>query len=284
MCLIMFSRNVNRIQDDWYKNSKTSNKDGLGVMFPENGRLIVKKALSDKDQDILFEEVKHRVKPGTPVATHQRFGTSGAKDTTNVHPFKLLSIDEGDSIDLYMMHNGIIDIKEIGNLCDTATYAEYVLRPMLKKDNNLWRTHAFKVLMDLGIGSSKLLFMDNKGNVEFVGEDRGEWRKKVWLSTPSYVEYSRYSYDDDFYYGYNNSSYPYSGNSWYQEYLKKREEERLAEEGIFITGQCEYCGKQLTNKDDYYYELTEGFCVCKDCKNAGFLEEYGYTFNLIKGE
>lgn len=281
MCLIMFSRNVNRIKDTWYKNSKETNKDGFGVMFPEHGRLIVKKALNDKDQDALFDEIKHRVKPGTPIATHQRFGTSGVKDTTNVHPFKLLSIDEGDSIDLYMMHNGIISIKEIGNLCDTATYAEYVLRPMLKNDNNLWRTHAFKVLMDLGIGSSKLLFMDNKGNVEFVGEDRGEWKQKVWLSTPSYIEDSRQSW-----YGYSDCTYPSStGNGWYADYLEKKREEELLRDNIFVTGVCEYCGKTLTNKDDYYYETTEGFCVCKDCKHSGFLDEIGYrNFDFIKGE
>lgn len=274
MCLIMFSRNINRIQDSWYKNSKETNGDGLGIMFPEKGRLVVLKAFESKAQDELFEQVKKRVKPGTPIATHQRFGTSGVKDTTNVHPFKLLSKDEGDSIDLYMMHNGIISIKEVGNLCDTATYAEYVLRPMLKRDNNLWHTDEFKLLMDLSIGSSKLLFMDNKGNVEFVGEDRGKWKHKVWLSTPSYIE------DNTLLFDYNsrtgNYTYPYASNYWYNRYKE--------DDDLMVTGQCEYCGKTLTNRDDYYYEDTEGFCVCKDCKHSGFLDEYGYSFSFIKGE
>lgn len=281
MCLIMFARNIDRIKEDWYKNSKESNKDGLGIMFPENGRLVVKKALDSKEQDVLFEEIKHRVKPGTPIATHQRFGTSGAKDTTNVHPFKLLSIDEGDSIDLYMMHNGIISIKEIGNLCDTATYAEYVLRPMLKRDNNLWHRHEFKVLMDLSIGSSKLLFMDNKGNVEFVGENRGEWKDKVWLSTPSYIE--KY---DNYWYGYANSTYPSRYNRKYCDY--NADYDTISEtdnDMIFTIGYCEYCGRELTNKDDCYYETSEGFYLCKDCRHAGFIQQMGYhNFEFIKGE
>lgn len=277
MCLIMFSRNINRIQNDWYKNSKATNGDGLGVMFPENGRLVVLKALDSKSQDELFEQVKKRVKPGTPVATHQRFGTSGKKDTTNVHPFKLLSKDEGDSIDLYMMHNGIISIKEIGDLCDTATYAEYVLRPMLKRDNDLWHTDEFKLLMDLGIGSSKLLFMDNSGNVEFVGENRGAWKHKVWLSTPSYIENNAYLFD---YRSSGNYTYPYYGNNWYNRYGKQDDDYEYE----IVTGQCEYCGKTLTNRDDYYYENTEGFCICKDCKHSGFLDEVGYNFSFIQGE
>jgi hypothetical protein len=34
--------------------------------------------------------------------------TDGSNHLDNIHPYKVLSIDDGDSIDLYMMHNGII--------------------------------------------------------------------------------------------------------------------------------------------------------------------------------
>ena len=263
MCLIMFTKNINNIQKEWYKNSKDSNQDGLGVMFPQDGRLVVRKAINDKYQDTLFNAVKRKVKKGTPVAFHQRFGTSGNKDITNVHPFKLLSIDEGDSIDLYMMHNGIINIKEVDNLCDTATYCEYVLKPLLKQDNNLWHKHEFKVLMDLSIGNSKLLFMDNKGNVEIVGEDRGEWKDKVWLSTPSYIEKSSwYSVKDLTYPSYYHGGgygrdYDYDDDVYYSKYGNNK--------GDNIKFYCDYCGREITDKETYYWCPEGGFACCSEC-------------------
>lgn len=268
MCLIMFSKNINNIQKDWYKNSKESNKDGLGVMFPQDGRLIVRKAVNDKYQDTLFNAVKKKIKKGVPVAFHQRYGTSGKKDITNVHPFKLLSIDEGDSIDLYMMHNGIINIKEIDNLCDTATYVEYVLKPLLKKDNDLWRKHEFKVLMDLSIGNSKLLFMDNKGNVEIVGEDKGEWKDKVWLSTPSYIEANTWgSFKDLTYPSYYHGGY----GGYYDCYDKDKEED----DGNNIAFFCDYCGREINDKETYYWCPEGGFAVCSCCA-----KEFENSYNL----
>ena len=272
MCLIMFSKNINNIQKEWYKNSKESNQDGLGVMFPQDGRLVVRKAINDKYQDTLFNAVKKKVKKGVPVAFHQRYGTSGNKDITNVHPFKLLSIDEGDSIDLYMMHNGIISIKEVDNLCDTATYCEYVLKPLLKKDNDLWHKHEFKVLMDLSIGNSKLLFMDNNGNVEIVGEDRGEWKDKVWLSTPSYIEKSSWYSVKDLTYPsyYHGGGYGKYDDDDYDYYSKANKQE-----GDNIKFYCDYCGREITDKETYYWCAEGGFACCDDC-----VKEFSNCYNF----
>lgn len=254
MCLIMYSKNKNNIKKDWFKNSMESNQDGVGFMYPKDGRLVIKKAIKNELDE--FNKVMKEIDKKTPIAIHQRYGTSGIKTVLNVHPFQILNKDEGDSIDLAVMHNGILSIENVKDYSDTVTFVEYVLKPMLKKDNTLLKSESFQLLLDMAIGNDKLLFMDNNGEVTIIGENRGEWKNNVWLSSPHYIEK---------YCGFTNLTYK---DDWWSRYYKDYDDQ----DEDFV-GCCCYCGEPIFDKDGY--EETIDGLLCDRC----FKELYCYKPN-----
>lgn len=250
MCLIMYSKNKKNIKKKWFQNSLQSNNDGVGFMYVKNKRLVIKKFITN--ELIEFSKLMKELQNNTPIAIHQRFGTSGIKTILNVHPFQILNKDEGDSIDLAVMHNGILNIQNIENYSDTATFVEYCIKPLLKKDNNLWRKHEFKLLLDMAIGNDKLLFMDNNNNIEIIGENRGEWEENVWLSSPYYIE-DKYSRVKNITYGED-----------YSKYYKYLNQNNATEKT------CYYCGNIFKMNIDGEY--TEYGPLCDNC-----IEELYYS-------
>jgi len=80
------------------EESYKGNKDGFGIYHLSNGKATMKKTLKDFPVSLL------PIKPFDIVATHQRLGTSGKKDTKNVHPFEFST--------LVGMHNGVFHFED----------------------------------------------------------------------------------------------------------------------------------------------------------------------------
>lgn len=157
-------------------NASFINSDGFGLMYinPETSKLeVVKEYIKDntlatKKLLELVEEHKNNY-----AVLHLRYATHGTVDADNCHPFPILT-KEKDGRDIYMMHNGVISITSSAEhdkgKSDTALFAEYIVRPVLKAAPELLHTHAFHQLVSDYTSGSRLIFLDEDGRVVRTGK------------------------------------------------------------------------------------------------------------------
>ncbi len=190
MCLIVWKEGKDAVfTNRQFKNMINRNADGLGIMWRENGRVMVEKSVGSAQEKFkLFQ--KHRDKEY--YAMHARLRTHGAIDEANCHPYELLNIDKGDPIDLYMMHNGVLGAAPttMPNMSDTWNFVEYILKPIVKNNVDLlWDSTEFQTWLEKAIGGSKFIFMRSdepagEGNapVLILNANAGTYTTKCWLS------------------------------------------------------------------------------------------------------
>lgn len=160
--------------------------DGLGFMRRENGRVIVETTVGNAIEKF---EMFRKWRFLKSYAMHSRFATHGKVSVENCHPFKILSIDDGDQIDMYMMHNGSIsgypDVEK--DMSDTYNFAKYLLRPLAQANPDLiWENEHWQAVIQAIIGNhSKLLFMrsdDHKYPILIFNRKAGVNKNNCWLS------------------------------------------------------------------------------------------------------
>jgi predicted glutamine amidotransferase len=202
MCLI-WTRHAKRAdcdisELDW-KAAVERNGDGIGVMYPVkdkkgNPSLFTDKVNGDAKllQDFYKEHnAKSRENFGV-LATHLRKETKGGISLDNCHPHKVLSKDNGDPVDLYMMHNGTIQNFGSKDVSDSAEFAEKI-RPMLVKKPSLLKDKFFIDMLNSFINkgqanynnsqySNKLVFMDGIGQMYYVNQGVGKVKDGLWYS------------------------------------------------------------------------------------------------------
>ena len=206
MCLITLRKNKDiKLDLTKLKSSIETNTDGTGIMFTADGRLQIKKFLGSVDGQHEFQTKLIEDATMDKMAIHHRKRTHGAISPENTHPYKILSKDDGDAKDLYLMHNGIISgLTTHNNMkdgeSDTAIFVKEFLVPMFKDNPDLANNATFmNKFVSAAIGSgSKLLLMDNEGNHWIVNEDKGVWQNDIWYSntysfTPVYTGYAYYT-------------------------------------------------------------------------------------------
>lgn len=202
MCVIIYKPQEGELTQDDFENAVDTNSDGIGIMYVEEGRVHVYKAVGKlEDQQPLYDMFIDK-----PTACmHLRLKTHGLITEDNCHPYKVLSIDDDDPIDLYMMHNGVISsYREVDkDMSDTWNFIEATLKPLLKIDHTLIYNTEFQDLIEGYIGSSKLVFLDDTENIIIINEDAGSQRKGCWVSnthsfTAKTTYYNNYSYQNNF--------------------------------------------------------------------------------------
>lgn len=162
------------------------NKDGAGLMYVQDGRVVVHKILSPTDKEL--RELWETFGDDRNCVLHVRRQSLGAITEENVHPFKVLSLDDGDPIDLYMCHNGTIQGIQVEPRADSYNLATHFLRPYFRKHpDGLVEPELLNLLSGL-IGNSKLVFLDNYERCVIVNHELGkEHYSGAWLSTKSAV-------------------------------------------------------------------------------------------------
>lgn len=223
MCLIVVKNKADAsfsVKD--FKSSFTRNSDGTGIMYIENGRVVVEKVFSKEYKDHLDLYYKHMNKP--QFILHHRMATHGEKSEFNIHPFQVLSIDEGDPFDLWFAHNGVISMNKFSNdidkrLSDTHAFATAYLRPLMKQYPHIIDNEIFQIMLHDFLGTSnKLAFLRSDGMTFIFNKSAGDEHNGCWLSNKysiacdTYTHGSkhgtsnRYNNVDDYYedyYGYN---------------------------------------------------------------------------------
>lgn len=192
-----------------------SNPDGAGFMYERNGKVQIRKGFMSFEEFYTNIEKLERIcgdLTSIPLVMHFRISTGGKVDKGNCHPYPIVDNDKAlrslnYSTSMGMAHNGIIsgydDPKKVLN--DTQMYIKKVVSTFYQYDNNFLKNpKVLEILED--IAGSKLCFLDNNGDITYVGdfiEDNG-----VMYSNSSYLKrsffpllgYSSY-YDDYDYYG-----------------------------------------------------------------------------------
>lgn len=185
MCLIVVKDDANAsfsIPD--FRASYSRNNDGTGIMYVENGRIVVEKTVGVyKDHLDLYYKNMHRKQ----FVLHHRMATHGDKTVNNVHPFKVMSIDDGDPYDLYMAHNGGIAMSKLDDdpekkLSDTHLFVLQYLQPLMKQYPDIIESKPFQIMLHDFIGYNKLAFLRNDGLCLIFNKQAGEFHNGCWLS------------------------------------------------------------------------------------------------------
>lgn len=183
MCLLVTQNSTSPVlSNDWLIDFHSSNSDGVGVMFANEGELVIQKILPKSPQD--FIEFYHSNIKGKNCAFHLRMKTHGDIDLENCHPYEVLNrADHG--MDLWLMHNGILSTGNKADITksDTWHYIRDFLRPMLI-DNPEFAFHpSFSDIVGSHIGSSnKFVLMDNQGRIATINQKAGVYWAGLWLS------------------------------------------------------------------------------------------------------
>ena len=183
MCLLVTqSASSPQLTAKWLTDFYESNADGVGVMYVENGELIVEKLLPKTATDLI--QFYHQHIDGRDCAFHLRMKTHGHIDMENCHPYEVLNKDE-HGVDLWLMHNGVLhtDNKADITKSDTWHYIRDYLRPILEYNPDFAFHPAFAELIGEHIGTgNKFVLMDNLGRQTIINEEQGVYWGGRWLS------------------------------------------------------------------------------------------------------
>lgn len=194
MCIIAIQPNGTNIPKNILRNCWDSNNDGAGIMYCDNGKIIVHRELTSFNK--FFELKRNADKLNTNIVMHFRIATSGGINNNNIHPFKV-------NDNLYFCHNGILDI-DVPNgspINDTQIYSNAFLKGM---PNDFHLNHSIMNLIEYSIGNrNKFVFLDSNGEFHILNESAGIWHNGAWYSNSSFQSYSNYGYS----YNYNKSNF-----------------------------------------------------------------------------
>lgn len=201
MCIIIWKPADKEIPKWRLQASMDQNRHGWGLMWREDGRVRTVKSTVMEDFWKHYDQVKHR-----SVAIHFRFRTHGNIDNEQAHPYQILDYDK-DGMDLWLMHNGVIPIETPDKTkSDTWTWIQTYIRPLLKSDLGLYHDPEFWKFVRDDVGGSRLMFLDDEGNFQYVGN----WEK---IDGCLYSNLSPFWGEDD-YVGYGYGGWSGHGKNW----------------------------------------------------------------------
>ena len=184
MCIIAIQPQGVKIKENILKNCWDANNDGVGIMYSDNGKIIVNREMHSFNE---FMKLKKQAdKLNTNIVIHFRIATSGGVNEHNCHPFKV-----NDNV--YFCHNGILDIKvpTDSKINDTQIFNNAFMRGL---DANFVQNDTIMQLLEYSIGNrNKFVFLDSQGQFYILNENAGTWDSGAWFSNNSYKS-SPYQY------------------------------------------------------------------------------------------
>lgn len=207
MCILIHQPAGTTISEAMLHDFYQLNPDGFGAMFAVDGKIEVVKTLAKEDEII---KIYNEIVAGKEAIIHYRMKTHGDIDLDNCHPYRVTD-------DIWLAHNGIlsegnpVDKKK----SDTWHYIEYVLRPTLTAQPELFDNPDFIEYLGTMIGSSnKFGLLRSDGKVQLVNRDSGVDHADLWLS-------NTYAWSPEKHGFYKNKGYKghkgYSYGNWYDD-------------------------------------------------------------------
>jgi predicted glutamine amidotransferase len=194
MCIAIVSTPGMRVMDAALYRGWTANRDGGGIAYVKNGKVVVEKGfLTYNEFHKAYETAFNEVGKESPFLIHMRIGTSGGVTKNNTHPFAIRP-QKGPAG--AMIHNGIL-FTPAGAWKGGAGDQKSDTRVVAEALNNILELQDVKEgkeLLGQAIGrSNKLAFLyDNKEYV-IINEDLGFWDQGIWYSNGGCRVYSNAS-------------------------------------------------------------------------------------------
>lgn len=184
MCIAINSPKGTTPKKESLEESFISNPHGAGFAFVNDGKIIIKKGFMSFDK--FFKAYTNANLQSQNKLIHFRIKTSGKINYENCHPFMVTD-------ELAVIHNGVIPNYGNNKISDTREFISMVLAPIIKENGlEVLTNQTFIKSMEDLIGSSKLVFLDNKGKSYFINETLGHYNCDVWYSNNSYKKYNIY--------------------------------------------------------------------------------------------
>lgn len=198
MCVICAKPVGVKLPDDsTFHTMWTSNPDGAGIMYTQNGKVVIDKGyMTWNDFDKRLQELKEKLDTTkTPMVFHFRIGTHGGNIAANTHPFPI-----SDSIKMLqklrcdtaigVAHNGIIPIEpRQKDISDTMEYIASQLAPLYRYDKTFYKKQDLMLMIENAI-HSKMAFLTANGEIYTIGAFINE--NGVLYSNSSYCSYGMY--------------------------------------------------------------------------------------------
>ena len=154
------------------------NPDGLGLMWPENGKVAIVKALPRSVEEVkkLLEAVPkpEDTREPVPVAIHFRMRTHGNIDIDNCHPYQ---INER----AWLMHNGVLDTGNHKDLSKSDTW-HFVQDYLTTMPVDVLHNPQYLALLGYTIGHNTFAIMSDDGRLSEVNRHLGVEVGGLWFS------------------------------------------------------------------------------------------------------
>lgn len=185
MCIAIYKPSNVTIDYDTLKRSYLANPDGCGMAYLSEDSIEIETTM---DFEVFYEGYQAALEqyPDSPFLLHFRIATHGSVDEDNCHPFFIESHEE-DLLRVFM-HNGTIT--PLASRCDkNKGISDTVLfgLDILEHLPSNWETNpAIQKLIEYYIGWSKIVVMDEFGEVTIFNEHKGVWDNGIWYSNTTY--------------------------------------------------------------------------------------------------
>lgn len=163
------------------ENAFDHNSDGYGIMYAKGGRVV---SWKHKGNFEAFAAKWDEMPTDRQIIVHFRFGTSGPTNADACHPFMVLN-KEQHGMDLYLMHNGVLDYRVFAGSKKASDTMQYVnkLREMLQGNPSLIRNSAFRQVLERDLGNpNKMVLLEGSGRLHYLNKSQGTERDGVWHS------------------------------------------------------------------------------------------------------
>ena len=262
MCVIALHKPDKRIEYDDMLMMQMHNPNGMGLMFSDGEKLIVKKYVDEKDFDVFYLDYEAACKIAkSPIVVHFRMATHGKRDLDNTHPFLV-------NENLGFVHNGILSIHvpKDSPQSDTSLFNTEILQKL--PPDFIFQKHLLN-LIDMSIGNDKIVFMTNNGTYAILNEAAGKWENGIWYSNMYWQQL------------------PYCRDIPRTQAIfdEKFSEDMVIDQKYHWTEYCEDCGMEI-NPDDYYNECDKcALSLCEKCHDNHKRNCYEYsskTFSYLR--
>jgi hypothetical protein len=183
MCIIAIKKKSAQFPKvETIKKMCDNNPDGFAIVYHIKGKGVKSmRSLNSDDVYKLYRQLLRYSHKNVSFFMHARVKTHGTINANNCHGW------HSDECKMYFAHNGILSVKNRGDMTDSETFFRDIFTPAYLVGG--W--NAAKLTIDACIGTSKFVFMDDNGAIEHFGqyiEDEG-----MLYSNSTYKD-SRYSY------------------------------------------------------------------------------------------
>lgn len=260
MCIIVVKKKgIDLPSKETLKTCFERNHDGAGLMYVQNGQVIIDKGYMDfKSFYKRLQKVEHKIGnlKNHAIVMHFRIGTQGANDKATTHPFPISNKVEDLKAtyfrtDVGMVHNGIISkFNYDKTISDTQLFIKDFVSVIKKLRVDFYKDKDVLGLLKNEIGYSKLCFLDKDENIYYIGdkvEDNGIIYSNDTYKPYEYKYNTRTKYSSAWDYDWNDYDYEWD----YSYYKKKVEEKETKQKEVkdFIQNQIKY---EILNEGDCY--------------------------------